>query len=348
MAEKKFRGSIDVYENDTLNCLQNTEDYNIAIDEAVTSILHGGVLHVYDSENQQVIVQEACPVPNGPDTVVLNYASTTFVLGDEELFIQEYDSFENRYGHYFRSRYPWREAYLAMSEEEQFNQIYEILMRGSTVAPLEEAALVKLSAQKGQLVHYDFDSQLVYFASPKEDGTVTFYEQSGPGECREIATAGLHMASGRVPYMWDSRGNYIICINGAEGIAVYPDGYVSGPYPMHGRDLLSINSLYNESGAFCMVDLTPDRIYVFNYDRDEWVHMDVDPEITERSTGILCNGHSIYYYYPREDLLRKYTYLKDMFVDFKGQSFKKRFIESHYHGLRYQYRPLDSTFGTGQ
>ena len=77
--------------------------------------------------------------------------------------------------------------------------------------------------------------------------------------------------------------------------------------------------------------------------------MDVDPEITERSTGILCNGHSIYYYYyPREDLLRKYTYLKDMFVDFKGQSFKKRFIESHYHGLRYQYRPLDSTFGTGQ
>ncbi len=343
MGEKTFTADIDVFKNGTLNCLQNTKEYNIAVDDVKTSILHGGVLHVYDSESQQVLIQEACPVPNGPDTVVLHTATTTFVLGNEELFILQHLSYDNITGHYFRSRYPWRKAYLELTEAEQFDRIYEILSRGKKGAPLQEAALIKLSAQKGQLVHYDFDRMIVYFASPKDDGTVTFYEQTGPGERREFATVKAHMESGRIPYLWDSREEYIVCVNGSELTGVWPDGYVSEPYPMHGREILSINSLYDKNGMFCMVDLTPDKLYIFDYSSEQWIHMDVDPEITKCSTGILSNGNSIYcYYYPNDDLIRKYTYLKDM-SDFSGESFKKRYIESHYHGLRYLYYPLDSS-----
>ncbi len=348
---REFYANMDVFEKDNLNPYQITDEFNLDADVATISILHGGVLHVYDAGTMKVLTQEACPIKNDRNTVILSNSIETYVLGDEELFIVNYDS-ASRVRHCFRKEYPWRNEFLAMSEEEQMDHIYHLLMDSESLfsAPLEQAALVKLSAQHGQLVHYDLEEKYAVFAKRNDNGTVTFLVQTSPEERNEIATVGYCDDIGRVPWFWDNVSRSVnVLSNPTQLSGVFMDGSVYGPNDMHaGRELLSWNTIHNYNYDYCIASMTPDRLYVFNYVTEQWVHMDTEPEITENSTGILQVGDSMYiFWYPEDNsLLRKYTYLKDM-QEMTEWPFKKKYIESHYHGLQYIYRTLDESFGSG-
>ena len=348
---RQFYANMDVFENDNRNPCQITDEFNLDADAATISILHGGVLHVYDAETMKVLSQEACPIKNDRNTVILSDSIETYVLGDEELFIVNYDSGSTA-RHCFRKEYPWRNEFLAMSEEEQMDHIYHLLMDTESLfrAPLEQAALVKLSAQHGQLVHYDLEEKYAVFAKRNDDGTVTFLMQTSPEERNEITTIGYCDDIGRVPWFWDNISKSInVLSNPSQLSGIFTDGAVYGPNDMHaGRALLSWNTIHNYNYDYCIASMTPDRLYVFNYATEQWVHMDTEPEVTENSTGILQVYDSMYiFWYPDDNsLLRKYTYLKDM-QEMTEWPFKKKYIESHYHGLRYIYRTLDESFGSG-
>ena len=347
---REFHADMDIFYGDNYNACQITEEFNLDADNTTIAILHDGVLHIYDSTNMNVLAQEACPIKDGENTVIMNRTYETYVLGDEELFIVNHAA-ESDPRHYFRKDYPWRGEYLAMSENEQMDHIYHLLMDSEShfSAPLQDAALVKLSAQHGQLVSYDLEKKTAVFARKNEDGTVTFLYQTSPEERNELATVSVYTESKRIPWFWDSTSKCVNFLTGISDIAaVYTDGYVTDSYNMHKeREIISMNSVHNYNDEYCIVDMTPDRMYVFNYPNEQWVNMDLDEEVTEHCTGILQIGNSIYsFWYPEESFLRKYTYLKDA-ADKKDWSFKKRYIESHYHGLQYIYRDLDETFGSG-
>ena len=348
-SDKEYYVDMDIFENGNRNCLQNTEQYNSYADDDNFVILHGGVLQIIDIKKKEIVACEACPIKNGADTVIFYTGSEALVLGKEELYILNNDN-----KHYMRLYYPWCENYLNMSNEEQMDLIYDILSNNINTtkrknSPLNLAALVKLSAQRGQLVHYDIDNNIVIFASPNKDGSITFFRQTSPEKRVAFATVTTHSKCARVPYMYDSNNGQIICINDSQVFIINSDGRQSDNLgKFEEGDFISWNLLNTDTGDHFVFLQKENELYTYSYKNKSWVVQDVKLPTEKGGTGILLRCKTYYeWYYADNDLIRKFTYIKDAFDDYKTPLWK-RFICNNYHFLRYIEQPLDDDFGANQ
>ena len=215
-------------------------------------------------------------------------------------------------------RYPWRAKFLAMSEEEQMDHIYRLLFEeyaGKESAPIQDAALLKLSAQKGQLIHYDLEEEVIYFGSANDDGTVTFWYQTAPGERSEIATVTASMPSGRVPYIWGGGENAILCADGPSRFLVYPDGEVTEKITEKSGDILSFNIYYSENFNLGLEFVFPELLAYYKPDEGEWGRYGLEPGISYHCSGLLHAGDKHILSWYDDDFLHKYTFLLDKHRD---------------------------------
>lgn len=332
---ESFRANTDLFKDGNLNCLQYTKQYNSDADDYYSVILHDGVLYILENETTTCVALEACPIKNSINTVILHDSDKAFVLGDEELFILTEDN-----EHYMQGYYPWRRKYLKMNEDEQMDYIYHLISEecnGNDTAPLKTVALIKLAAQRGQLVYFNPNDKLVYFASTDEKGFVTFYKQTKENERTILATVASGAKSMRTPYMYDIKQDYIACMDGSKATIVTSEGEVSVIDKVFaGGNFYSWNSFYTEEGEYCQVLQNNEGLYIYNCDNRKQIHTKLDPYIAENSSGLLKIRNGFYqYYYQDNDLLRKLTFIKESFVDNKDESFKSRFIDNSYQIIRW-------------
>ena len=347
--DKEYFVDMDIFKNGNRNCLQNTEQYNSYSDDNTFVILHGGVLRVVDAESMSIKTWEACPIKNDNNTVIFYTGTEALVLGKEELFI-----LNNNNRHYTRLYYPWCEKYLNMNSEEQMDLIYEILTkkfntRKTKDSPLNLAALVKLSAQRGQLVHYDIEKKIVVFASLNEDGSVTFFRQSSPKKREAFATVTPHAKCARVPYMYDSENDCVFCINDSQVFMIYPDGHLSDNLEGFTEgDIIAWNLFHTDAGDHFLLFQKYSKLYTYTYKDKAWIVQKLDNPVENGGTGLLISGNSFCeWYYDDKDLIRKSTYIKDAFVDHKWPVWRQLLCNS-YHLLYYFKEPLDDSFVSNQ
>lgn len=310
MSTAQLYSSIDIMKGDNVNYIQRNDDFNSDCSVQYTSVLYGGVLQIMENNSSRsMIARDACPIKNDENTVVLQLNDRTVVLGNEEMFVLHV---KNK--HFMYRRYPWRAKFLAMTEEEQMDHIYHLLFEeyaGKESAPIQDVALLRLSAQKGQLIHYDLDEKAIYFGSANGDGTVTFWYQTAPGERSEIATVTASMSSGRIPYSWAAGDNVIMCTDGPSRFLVYPDGEVTDKREEKYGDVLSFNFYSSENSNWGLEMLFPELLAYYKPDEGEWDTLEVEPDVSDHCSGILHAGNKnilVWYY---EDILHKYTFLLD-------------------------------------
>ena len=314
MSTAELSCPIDIMKDRNGNCIQRTDDFNSDCSDQCISLLHSGVLQIIENNSSpDVLAIEACPIKNDENTVVLQLSDRTVVLGNEEMFVLH---FKNK--HFMYRRYPWRAKFLAMSEEEQMDHIYRLLFEeyaGKESAPIQDAALLKLSAQKGQLIHYDLEEEVIYFGSANDDGTVTFWYQTAPGERSEIATVTASMPSGRVPYIWGRGENVILCADGPSRFLVYPDGEVTEKITEKSGDILSFNIYYSENSNLGLEFVFPELLAYYKPDEGEWGHYGLAPGISYHCSGLLHAGDKHILSWYDDDFLHKYTFLLDKHRD---------------------------------
>lgn len=137
----------------------------------------------------------------------------TFIFGHDEIFCVGSD------GSYTWKDTKWTSELLALSEDERFERIYDILERQNTdenvLFLFEEVAAVAYAQRNGMLLDYDGETRCAYFASRDKSGAVTVYLQSAPTERREVASFTPDYPGSGLPYLM-VRGRGIFYLHGDE------------------------------------------------------------------------------------------------------------------------------------
>lgn len=120
----------------------------------------------------------AAYIPRKTDALILG-GDIAFVFGRDKVFVCGED------GKYTWKQTSWTSEFEALSQEEQYERIYDILERQNTDEEVrfsyDEVGVVAYAQRNGLLLGYNDDTHTAFLASTDDDGNVTVYRQSERG-----------------------------------------------------------------------------------------------------------------------------------------------------------------------
>lgn len=173
------------------------------------AVLNDGILYA-DGKGRSELYYAAAYLPNRDDAMVM-FLGYTFIFGHDKVFCV------GSKGSYTWKDTNWTSDLLALSEDQQFERIYDILERQNTDEKVlfffEEVGAVAYAQRNGILLDYDGQTHCAYFASRDKGGAVTVYRQSAPGERQKVAAFTPDYPGGGLPYLM-VRGRGIFYLSG--------------------------------------------------------------------------------------------------------------------------------------
>lgn len=307
------------YINNGNNNITQGKTNRFAGNQTAMAVLLNGTLRVYDSEQTKGYVQVSYK-PRETDALVL-VGSEAFLFGHNKVLVCGSD------GRYTWKKTKWTSEFEELSAQEQFERVYDILERQNTEEKLkfsyDEVGVVAYAQRNGLLLGYDAESHAAVFSSREENGDVTVYRQSGPGEREELGTfTPTYDPEGGLPYYADMNESVVIYLDEKQVKALSLDSweeYDMFTHPEWDGGEVSLTSLHygdvGEEGRYYIYldDQTrrwtdPRLIGVENVYNADW-------EVAVTKISGFSGGYFYSFQYDDSSLLSKLTYL----VDYKSK-----------------------------
>lgn len=304
------------YINNGSNDITQGKTNLFAGNEQAMAVLLNGTLRVYDAALTKQYGKVSYQ-PRETDAMVL-VGTEAFVFGRNKVLVS------GSKGRYTWKKTKWTSEFEKLSEEEQFERVYDILERQNTQEKrkffYDEVGMVAYAQRNGLLLGYDAEGHTALFASRGENGDVTVYRQGEAGQREKVLTfTPAYASNGGLPYYADMNENAIRYLAGKEIKAVdLNDGteYTVFTYPEQDDEGAEFTALHygdpgDENRRFC--------VYI---DNREIAWLDRRPAGSERvesgawDTGATkisgFAGERFYsFQYNDSSLLAKLTYLED-------------------------------------
>lgn len=285
----------------------------IAGNETTLAVLLNGLLYVQKNTVTKMY-NGAGYIPRKTDALVLA-GSKAFVFGHNKVFVCGSD------GQYTWKKTKWTSEFEGLSEEEQFEKVYDILERQNTQEELhfsyDEVGAVAYAQRNGLLLGYDDESHMAVFASKGEDGDVTLYRQLKQGEREELGSFTPATSENGLPYHVYMNEKGLVHLDGNQVKAIFLNSWNSNTLFTHpgwgGEDAVFRSIHYGDLGE-------EGRYYVYLDDKQRvWV----DPRLIEgeavdgskwniETTKISGFAGNYFYSIQYDDsLLSRLTYLND-------------------------------------
>lgn len=303
------------YINNGNNNITQGKTDRFAGNQTAMAVLINGTLRVYDSEQTKGHVQVSYK-PRETDALVL-VGSEAFIFGHNKVLVCGSD------GRYTWKKTKWTSEFEELSEDEQFERVYDILERQNTEEKLkfsyDEVGVVAYAQRNGLLLGYDAESRTAVFSSRGETGDVTVYRQSKPGEREELGTfIPTYAPEGGLPYYADMDEGVVIYLDGKQVKARFLDSweeYSIFTHPEWDGGEVSLTSLhYGDVGE-------EGRYYIYLDDQKRrWADprligvenvYNVDWEVEVTKVSGFAGGYFYSFQYDDSGLLSKLTYLED-------------------------------------
>ena len=267
------------------------------------------------------------------DTLVL-VGKSAYVFGRNKIFVVE------KNGYYTWKRTHWTRDFEKLSPEEQFEHVYDILLRQDTTEETkfsyEEVGAVAYAQRSGLLIEYDSDTNRAYFAKKAKDGEITVYLQTGPNQREELTRFTPTYDGAGLPYTMAGddgilylRNDQIVFIDKYSGQEVvtftHPEekGKTDRFVSLHYVDL-------GERGRYSIYLDDHDQIWIDT----RLIGMDEIVRVDWACEKVRVSGFAGPYIYSMEyetDLVSKLTYRNDvnMETEHEGWKFHEIWAESN-------------------
>ncbi len=286
----------------------------IAGNETTLAVLLNGLLYVRDDTVTDAY-NTAGYIPRKTDALVLD-GSNAFVFGYNKVFVC------GRKGQYTWKKTKWTSEFKKLSEDEQFERVYDILERQNTQEelkfPYDEVGVVAYAQRNGLLLGYDSESHMAVFASKAKKGEVTVYRQTEPGSREKLGTFTPTYISGKgMPYYLSMSERALAYLDGNEVKSIMLNSWKESTMFTHPES----EGKPAEFTSIHHVDLGEEGQYLVYLDNQERLWLDTrDIGImnvkggswntdTTRISGFA--GNFIYSIQYDDSLLSRLTYLKD-------------------------------------
>lgn len=194
------------YINDGSNNITQGETNLFAGNEQAMAVLLNGTLRVYDAEVTK-LYSKVSYQPRETDALIL-VDTEAFVFGHNKVLVS------GSKGRYTWKKTKWTSEFEKLTEEERFEQVYDILERQNTQEKrkffYDEVGMVAYAQRNGLLLDYDAESHTALFASRGENGDVTVYRQDKAGQREKVLTfTPAYVSNGGLPYYAEMNENAI-------------------------------------------------------------------------------------------------------------------------------------------
>lgn len=203
--ESRFFGSgfYSDYINNGNNNLSQGEKTMAAGNDSYFAVLIDGMLYVQSPEMNHMYYG-AGYIPRKTDALILA-GGRTFIFGYNRVFCADGS------GNYTWNKTKWTSEFEALTSDEQFERVYDILERQNTEQDVrfsyEEVGAVAYAQRNGLLLSYDAENHSALFARQDDAGNVTVYLQNSPNQRSEQVTFTPNRSTDGLTYvMMENQG----------------------------------------------------------------------------------------------------------------------------------------------